>query len=1289
VTLTRGAIIALLAALAIVAGGATVSPAFAQPVPTESDIQFERDSAKSDRAFAAGRLDKARERRSLAEQARKNARDARNAADRNGWNRRAREHDGRADALEEEAAGLIAEAERKEAKAGRLQERLNAATQVDERRRAVAEADERRLREARERKAERRRGAVKLELEDAIGVWKIDEMDGIFVIVYEEPDLPGQAYKLEAHTQARVWKGTYTPFEEGDIRRMQNARLVFRYKPTFEEMNPDIPEWARRSIEGDLEWEIELDAPKRCGAPELVGHFFPGEVKWREKAEDGDKSAKVTGRGEPRNLTLSLQEFEPEDAFVSTAIRIRPPSIGRKDNESDELLPSLSIQKFEPEDVLVSRAIRIRPPGIGGKDNESDELLPSLFIQKFEPEDASVSTAIPVRPPGIGGKDNESDELLPFAPLRVLVEKQLFHVDVSLPYELAEKQGEKLTLKLRGLSSGNIETVELLRGAFRRGRPAKYTNYRPLFFGDSTPFLSQRWQNEIGDHAQKIDLDLENGESVAIGFDKTFEVIPVYADMEEYTVARYMEAANFLEKLHRVRLVMPGAPKKDREDAHVRLRRLKNFQILMNKSENPKWLRVLIAEEYLGPVEEASQVINNPKKIYGKGQIRTSNLNARARMKGTIEDMWSNELNEWERVGDNDRQSRFDDIIWSNQYERLRVTELVGNAWRERVREAFDSFMVDLAFGFYEWALSEMSVGYGRFRIGVLDLFALTGDIDHYGRKLPKGAKIEIIGNLFLSHLTDYAGDELRDNLLDGISGYQAPGDKLLTMRDIAQTLRGRNIQRQKVKLKRPPGSPKNPKLPKSLSKKKIEIAAPILGANKKSIDLSKPVSCAVAPPRTKSSPSASSQGEDSMDKALTVAKRYGIDALIDSNPPTKGSPQEFGTCQVRAVLAGAGVEMNDIAVLRLLAENSKKFANKMKGISEEQHPLVRGFNEEEAHMLAGILGRESISLPNGRLLTMKHLRSLKENGDWSIKIVINARDYTDGDDKHSLDIVGFKNDPDGCGLLVTVYDSDLHRRVTMPAKELKDRLANYPVMLHRAKKGKSGKVVQPGIQVSTTEKPPRVGSKNKHFNPDSDDNYERPPVIITPVDKQYTREEALRIIAELGPKEKAGELKGISDSVKLLDARMSIRTLDQLTADAKNRPSWIPGRNMTLHDLVKQMPKEDTNMPIHVTTTAVLFEVAGERKWDISNGPSFGHGGTISDTMREGNVAIRVKKGHEGFVQFEDDKRGNRGMVPFYWPSGKHNEGVRNNSIIPTEHLEYLDPGKGPDQERWRDFPG
>ena len=91
--------------LAIVASAAMVSHALAQPVPTESDIQFELDSAKADRAFAAGRLDKARERRSLAEQARNNARDARNAADRNGWNRTAREHGRLAADLEEEAAG--------------------------------------------------------------------------------------------------------------------------------------------------------------------------------------------------------------------------------------------------------------------------------------------------------------------------------------------------------------------------------------------------------------------------------------------------------------------------------------------------------------------------------------------------------------------------------------------------------------------------------------------------------------------------------------------------------------------------------------------------------------------------------------------------------------------------------------------------------------------------------------------------------------------------------------------------------------------------------------------------------------------------------------------------------------------------------------------------------------------------------------------------------------------------------------------------------------------------------
>ncbi len=307
-TLTRGAIIALLAALAIVAGGATVSPAFAQPVPTQSDIQFELDSAKADRAYSAGRLDKARQRRELAEQARKNARDARNAADRNDWNRTAREHDRLAADMEEKAAGLIAAAERREAKARRLQERLNAATQADERRRAAAEAELRQIREAEEREAERRKTPYKLKLEDAIGVWRFKDDDAPFVIVPEDPEIRIYDYRLEAHTNNRVWKGTYTPFDEGDPSRLpeQTARIVFRYKPKAAEMNPVIPEWARKAVEDQLEWRLELDESGSDVDPGLSLKWYPGEVSWTEDL-DGDRMAEVIGDGDPRTL-----EIEPE-----------------------------------------------------------------------------------------------------------------------------------------------------------------------------------------------------------------------------------------------------------------------------------------------------------------------------------------------------------------------------------------------------------------------------------------------------------------------------------------------------------------------------------------------------------------------------------------------------------------------------------------------------------------------------------------------------------------------------------------------------------------------------------------------------------------------------------------------------------------------------------------------------------------------------------------------------------------------------------------------------------------
>ena len=111
-------------------------------------------------------------------------------------------------------------------------------------------------------------------LDDVVGLWTYTEDGGgHFAIVpqfsSDEPSAT-DAY-LEAHTKdGRVWKGAmYARISPGD------PLLEFTYKPTAEEMNEDIPDWARREIEGDLEWVLRIDEAGDIVNPRLRVKFFP------------------------------------------------------------------------------------------------------------------------------------------------------------------------------------------------------------------------------------------------------------------------------------------------------------------------------------------------------------------------------------------------------------------------------------------------------------------------------------------------------------------------------------------------------------------------------------------------------------------------------------------------------------------------------------------------------------------------------------------------------------------------------------------------------------------------------------------------------------------------------------------------------------------------------------------------------------------------------------------------------------------------------------------------------
>ncbi len=92
-----------------------------------------------------------------------------------------------------------------------------------------------------------------------------------------QPD-PKSAAKFLGHGEFE-WDGSF-----------QGGKLTFRHSPKATEMNPEMPPWAAKSVEGQLLWSIELEPQLRCGTPTLKGKWHPGAVKIVEEFDDNGRA---------------------------------------------------------------------------------------------------------------------------------------------------------------------------------------------------------------------------------------------------------------------------------------------------------------------------------------------------------------------------------------------------------------------------------------------------------------------------------------------------------------------------------------------------------------------------------------------------------------------------------------------------------------------------------------------------------------------------------------------------------------------------------------------------------------------------------------------------------------------------------------------------------------------------------------------------------------------------------------------------------------------------------------
>ena len=295
--------------------GAAAPPATAA---LDNDAAHLRDLADQAAQRAAGWDD-------LAKKAQETAAKTTDPATKKSWEDRAREHATRAKEQRDEAARLTTQAKEKDAQASKLKAAPSPATQPPATATSGNAGETPRTASSAPPPAEH----APVEAADFIGVWRDADNGRALVIEPRYPNEPDKANVLEAKSQGRHddkahdWVGTFVPATTD-----KPAKLTLTTTPKFDEMNLDIPEWVRKKIENELKWQVELELDQAFPFdPRLKAKWYPGEVTWTETAGVGG-DAKVTGRGEPLDLTYAADGEVDMDMVHAPVIDLDFP--GRK-----------------------------------------------------------------------------------------------------------------------------------------------------------------------------------------------------------------------------------------------------------------------------------------------------------------------------------------------------------------------------------------------------------------------------------------------------------------------------------------------------------------------------------------------------------------------------------------------------------------------------------------------------------------------------------------------------------------------------------------------------------------------------------------------------------------------------------------------------------------------------------------------------------------------------------------------------------------------------------------------
>lgn len=156
----------------------------------------------------------------------------------------------------------------------------------------------------REAAAELERFASELEREDArygdpatraplpayfVGKWGLVEDTNVELRIVQ-PEPQARPEELAANSRKHAYRGQYNLAPTAG-----QGRITLGKTPAAPAMNADVPDWARRQVEGQLKWRVEVDTEDLCSIDTLTARWYPGEISWNE----AERKAWLSGEGKP------------------------------------------------------------------------------------------------------------------------------------------------------------------------------------------------------------------------------------------------------------------------------------------------------------------------------------------------------------------------------------------------------------------------------------------------------------------------------------------------------------------------------------------------------------------------------------------------------------------------------------------------------------------------------------------------------------------------------------------------------------------------------------------------------------------------------------------------------------------------------------------------------------------------------------------------------------------------------------------------------------------------------